>query len=140
MDALGGIVLVIAVNGGVTMGSASVGLAVLHQSEVGDPRRYHDPTGRMGNAATALIGIVAGVLLWAVWISWGDFAYPTWAIVGCVISSLLVTLCLGFLSRWRLTGPFVGAVGGLLGFSSACAVQMGLDDYVGAPVPGLGTL
>lgn len=131
MSTLLGTLLVLLIFGGVPLGLAAVALAVVHRNEVEDPARFRDPARRTGNTATALGGVVAGVLLWAVWISWGNFEYPTWAIVGCVLTSLVVVTGLGFLSRWRWTGPFVGALGGLAGFSTVCGIQMGGDDTTG---------
>lgn len=120
-----------AVLGGAPFALAALALVLLHRSEVEDPARFTDPHRRTGNTVTAFVGIVVGVLLWAVWISWGDFEYPTWAIVGCLITSVIAVIALGFLSRWRWTGPFVGALGGLFGFSTACGIQMAAYDDTG---------
>lgn len=130
-DALLGIVTVVLMGGGLPMIAALVGIIVIHRQELKAPARAGDPARRTGNTATAVAGVLAGVLLWAVWISWGRFEYPTWAIVGCVITSVLVVVALGLLAHWRWSGPFTAALGGLFGFSTACAVQMGLDDYEG---------
>lgn len=128
-DALPGIINVVLIAGGIPMIAAIVGIAVLHHQELKDPGRTADPAQRTGNTVTAVTGVLAGVLLWAIWISWGNFEYPTWAIVGCVITSVIVVVVLGFLAHWRWSGPFTAALAGLFGFSTACAVQMGLDDY-----------
>ncbi|AEK36138.1 hypothetical protein ACTXK0_13085 [Corynebacterium variabile] len=120
-----------AVLAGVPFTLGTLVLVLLHRSEVADPTRFLDPHRKTGNTVTALAGIVVGVLLWAVWISWGNFEYPTWAIVGCVITSVIAVIGLGFISRWRWTGPFVGALGGLFGFSTVCSIQMAQNDDTG---------
>lgn len=120
-----------AVLGGVPFIAAALVLVLFHRSEVAEPARFIDPHRKVGNTVTALAGIVVGVLLWAVWISWGNFEYPTWAILGCVVTSVIAVIGLGYLSRWRWTGPFVGALGGLFGFSTACGIQMGNSDDTG---------
>ncbi len=122
---------VIAVLGGVPFILAILALVVFYRSEAAEPSRFIDPHRKFGNTVTALAGIVVGVLLWAAWTSWGNFEYPTWAIVGCVVTSVIAVLALGFISRWRWTGPFVGARGGLFGFSTACGIQMAHSDDTG---------
>ncbi len=122
------ILFAIAVLGGVPFILAILALVVFHCSEAAEPSRFIDPHRKFGNTVTALAGIVVGVLLWAAWISWGNFEYPTWAIVGCVVTSVIAVIALGFISRWRWTGSFVGALGGLFGFSTACGIQMAHSD------------
>ncbi len=122
------ILFAIAVLGGVPFILAILALVVFHRSEAAEPSRFIDPHRKFGNTVTALAGIVVGVLLWAAWISWGNFEYPTWAIVGCVVTSVIAVIALGFISRWRWTGSFVGALGGLFGFSTACGIQMAHSD------------
>lgn len=130
-DILIGTATVVLIFGGVPMGLAAFFTLVFHRIEIRDPDRFRDPARTPGNTVTAVAAVVAGVLLWAVWISWGNFAYPIWAVVGCVLASLAAVVGLGFLSRWRWSGPFVAALGGLLGFSTPCALQMGFSDDTG---------
>jgi hypothetical protein len=130
-DVLLGIATVVLIFGGIPMIAVTVGIVFIHLRELQEPSRTADPARRTGNTATAVVGVLAGVLLWAAWISWGDFEYPTWAIVGCVITSVMVVVALGFLAHWRWSGPFTAALAGLFGFSTACAVQMGESDDTG---------
>ena len=125
------ILFAIAVLGGVPFLLAALALVVFHRSEAAEPSRFIDLHRKFGNTVTALASIIVGILLWAAWISWGDFEYPTWAIVGCVITSVIAVIGLAFISRWRRTGPFVGALSGLFGFSTVCGIQMAHSDDTG---------
>lgn len=72
------------------------------------------------------------MVLWLAWFSWGDpSGYATWAIVAAVISALTFIIGLGLLTRWKRTGPFVVAFGGLFGFSTSFAVDANGYDTTG---------
>jgi hypothetical protein len=91
-----------------------------------------DPRATMGNNLAAGSGLGAGVLVWVVWFSWGGPGGAGAAVaVGAVVSAFCVLVWLGVRTRWPWTGPFVVALGGLSGFSTAYAVASDASDVTG---------
>lgn len=91
-----------------------------------------DPRARMGNARAAITGIAAGVALWLVWFSWGPGGNIDIVMgIGAVVSAFGTLVWLSIRTRWRWTGPFTVALGGLAGFTTALAVADGYTDITG---------
>ncbi|WP_186314558.1 hypothetical protein [Corynebacterium glyciniphilum] len=127
-----GVLRVILLFGGIPMGAAALVLGFMHLSERDNADELRPDSGALGNVGAALCGIAVGISLWLLWFSWGSpSGYATWAIVGAVITALIAVVGIGATSRWRQTGPFVVALGGLFGFSSAFAVDAGFYDTTG---------
>ena len=122
----------IAVFGILPLCVAALFLRARHRAELANPDRYHDPAGRTGDIVTGTLGVAVGIGLWLVWFSWGDPAhYASWSVTGCAITAFLAILLLGFAARWRYTGPFCGAYGGLFAFSASYAVDTAFYDESG---------
>lgn len=127
-----GVLRVILLFGGVPMGVAAIVLVLMYLSERDNDEGLRTDSRSLGNAGAALCGIAVGVSLWLLWFSWGSpSGYATWAIVGAVITAVTAVIGIGAVTRWRRTGPFVVALGGLFGFSSAFAVDAGFYDTTG---------
>ncbi|WP_420100224.1 hypothetical protein [Corynebacterium sp.] len=95
-----------------------------------------DDRARMGNTSAAISGVVAGILLWLVWFSWGPpgSIAPVLA-VGATVSAFAVLVWLANRTRWPWTGPFTVALGGLSSLTTAYAV-----DADGTGITGLWAL
>lgn len=93
-------------------------------------------TGRLGLWATGLIAFVLGFLSCAGWLSWSaDYhgkvrgpalpaptVFPTWQVVACGVTVVLVCLVAAHLSRWAVSGGLAAAAGTAAGFTTAFAV------------------
>lgn len=93
-------------------------------------------TGRLGLWTTGLIAFVLGFLSCAGWLSWsadylGDVRgpalpaptkFPTWQVVACGVTVVLVCLVAAHLSRWAVSGGLAAAAGTAAGFTTAFAV------------------
>lgn len=107
-------------------------LAAVHLAERRRATLPVDPRARIGNTAAAVAGLAAGLLVWALWFSWG---FPggsgTVLSVGATVTSYFALVWLGVRTRWPWTGPFVVALGGLTGFSTAFGLADGSSDVTG---------
>lgn len=97
--------------------------------------------GPLGAWATGLLALVFGFVSCAGWLSWsaeqrGEFRgpglpapnqFPTWQVVAC--GATVVLLCFGaaHLSRWAKTGGYVAALGTTAGFSTAFCISASTD-------------
>ena len=93
-------------------------------------------TGRLGLWTTGLLAFVLGFLSCAGWLSWsadsnGDVRgpalpaptkFPTWQVVACGATVVLVCLVAAHLSRWAVSGGLAAAAGTAAGFTTAFAV------------------
>ncbi|AEK36137.1 hypothetical protein ACTXK0_13080 [Corynebacterium variabile] len=86
----------------------------------------------LGDTAAFLLATLAGILTWIGWLGWGNHKnYHPGQVIGCVITGLAAVVLLGLLTRWWRTGPLAVALGGLLGFSTAWALDSGPSDSTG---------
>ncbi|MGC0366052.1 hypothetical protein ABH922_004036 [Rhodococcus sp. 27YEA15] len=97
--------------------------------------------GRLGLWATGLIAFPLGFLSGAGWLSWsadhkGEFRgpglpapnqFPTWQVIACVATTVLVCLAAAHLSRWAVAGGLAAAAGTASGFATASAVSAAAD-------------
>ncbi|MDN6439804.1 MAG: hypothetical protein L0K27_10075 [Corynebacterium nuruki] len=153
-DALLGTIIVILIFGGIPMGIVGAVIILLHRHDAGDAgaarapqtlaqlQRHRPADGQavstfrtsrpLGDTTAFLLAVVAGVLTWVAWLSWGNQKdYDPDQIVGCAVTGIVVVVVLGFLTRWWRTGPLSVGLGGLAGFSTAWAVWAGLGDDTG---------
>ncbi|MEJ6549078.1 hypothetical protein PQI66_05930 [Corynebacterium sp. USCH3] len=132
VDTLLGVLRVVLLFGGIPMGVPALVLVFMHLSERENADELRTDGRALGNVGAAVSGVAVGVSLWLLWFSWGNPAgYATWAIVGAVVTALTAVVGIGAVTRWRQTGPFVVALGGLFGFSSAYAVDASFYDTTG---------
>lgn len=91
-----------------------------------------DPKARMGNTRAGITASVVGVLLWLIWFSWGPpMNLEVVMAAGAVVSAFGALVWLSIRTRWRWTGPFTVALGGLFGFTTAFAVTAGYTNITG---------
>ncbi|NLE81583.1 MAG: hypothetical protein GX610_18770 [Rhodococcus sp.] len=97
--------------------------------------------GRLGLWSTGLIAFGLGFLSCAGWLSWsadyfGQFRgpglpapnqFPTWQVVACGATVVLVCLASAHLSRWVLAGGLAAATGTAAGFTAAFCVVASTD-------------
>ncbi|WP_420100225.1 hypothetical protein [Corynebacterium sp.] len=132
VDTLLGVLRVVLLFGGIPMGVPALVLVFMHLSERENADELRTDGRALGNVGAAVSGVAVGVSLWLLWFSWGNPAgYATWAIVGAVVTALTAVVGIGAVTRWRQTGPFVVALGGLFGFSSTYAVDASFYDTTG---------
>lgn len=139
-ETLLGIGVVVLIFGGIPMGVIGVGIGLLHRQDAGAGptpeapavNQYRTPRP-LGDVTAFLIATVAGVLIWVAWLSWGGNRkdYDPGQVVGCVLTGIVAVVVLGFLTRWRRTGPLSVGLGALAGFSTAWAVWAGAGDDTG---------
>lgn len=98
-------------------------------------------TGRLGLWATGVLAFVFGFLACAGWLSWsadhmGEFRgpglpapnhFPTWQVISCGATVVLLCLLAAHLSRWRKAGGYAAALGTTAGFSTAFCVSASMD-------------
>ncbi|MCE4269235.1 hypothetical protein [Rhodococcus globerulus] len=98
-------------------------------------------SGRLGLWATGLIAFPLGFLSGAGWLSWsadynGEFRgpglpapnqFPTWQVIACGVTMVLVCLAAAHLSRWVVAGGFAAAAGTAAGFTTAFSVNASTD-------------
>lgn len=98
-------------------------------------------TGRLGVWATGALAFVFGFVSCAGWLSWsanymGEVRgpglpapnkFPTWQVVACGATVVLLCLLAAHLSRWGRTGGYVAALGTTAGFSTAFCVEASTD-------------
>lgn len=98
-------------------------------------------TGRLGLWATGLLAFVFGFVSCAGWLSWsaeqrGEFRgpglpapnqFPTWQVVACGVTVVLLCFLAAHLSRRKVTGGYVAALGTTAGFSTAFCVEASTD-------------
>ncbi|MDI9918637.1 hypothetical protein [Rhodococcus sp. IEGM 1379] len=98
-------------------------------------------SGRLGLWATGLIAFPLGFLSCVGWLSWsadykGEFRgpalpasnqFPTWQVIACGITTVLVCLAAAHLSRWAMAGGLAAAAGTAAGFTTAFSVDASTD-------------
>ena len=98
-------------------------------------------SGRLGLWATSLIAFPLGFLSCMGWLSWsadynGEFRgpglpapnqFPTWQVIACGITTVLVCLAAAHLSRWATAGGLAAAAGTAAGFTTAFSVNASAD-------------
>lgn len=105
-------------------------------------KREHDAgTGRLGLWATGVVAFVFGFVSCAGWLSWsaeqsGEFRgpglpapnqFPTWQVVACGATVVLLCFLAAHLSRWAKSGGYAAALGTTAGFSTAFCVEASTD-------------
>lgn len=97
--------------------------------------------GRLGLWATGALAFVSGFASCAGWLSWsasqrGEFRgpglpapnqFPTWQVVACGATVVVLCLLAAHLSRWASTGGYAAALGTTAGFSTAFCVEASTD-------------
>lgn len=97
--------------------------------------------GRLGLWATGATAFVFGFVSCAGWLSWsadqrGQFRgpglpapreFPTWQVVACGATVVLLCLWAARLSRWTETGRYTAALGTTAGFSTAFCIEASTD-------------
>lgn len=106
------------------------------------------PGKRPGIPATLLFAVVAGIAIWLIWLSWGDYytdasghtqgPYRPWQVIACGLTVVTATAVIGLWTKWPRTGPFAAAIGTLFGFAAAWGTQAFLSDPTG--LAGVGML
>ncbi|MDN5683510.1 hypothetical protein [Corynebacterium glyciniphilum] len=127
-----GVLRVILLFGGPVLVLCALLIGAVHLVEKQRSSPAPDPRARMGNPRAAITGIAAGVALWLVWFSWGPGGNIDIVMgIGAVVSAFGVLVWLSIRTRWRWTGPFTVALGGLAGFTTVFAVAGGYTDSTG---------
>lgn len=138
-EALPGLLVVMALFGGIPFVTAIIVVYLVHSAE----RRSSAVVARrgLGSWALAVLAILAGVGLWFAWLSWGSYyarpcghvegPYRPWQVIGCALSVGAAVAALGWSARWRRSGPIVVATGVLAGFSTTWAVDAVRSDGTG---------
>ncbi|ALC04712.1 hypothetical protein CDES_01160 [Corynebacterium deserti GIMN1.010] len=102
---------------------------------------------RPGIGLGMLIGFAAGLIIWLIWLSWGDYyvdsqnqpqgPYRPWQVVSCGATMVAATASLGLWTRWRTSGPFFTALGATAGFSFTWGMDALPHDSTGLSLFGL---
>lgn len=101
----------------------------------------HTGSGRLGRWATGLIAFLLAFLSCMGWLSWsaddkGEFRglglpapnqFPTWQVIACGVTMVMVCLAAAHLSRWAVAGGLVAAAGTAAGFTTASSVDASAD-------------
>lgn len=96
---------------------------------------------RLGLWATGLMAFALGFLSCAGWLSWsadyrGEFRgpglpapnqFPTWQVVACGVTVVLLCLVSAHLSRWTMAGGLTAAAGTAAGFTTAFSAVASTD-------------
>ncbi|PTR26643.1 hypothetical protein C8K36_105216 [Rhodococcus sp. OK519] len=107
------------------------------RSEQAELDRWRTGSGRLGLWASGLVAFALGFLSCAGWLSWsadslGEFRgpalpaptkFPTWQVVACGVTVVLVCFVAAHLSRWTKAGGLAAATGTTAGFTTAFAVD-----------------
>lgn len=97
--------------------------------------------GGLGPWATGVAAFALGFLACVGWLSWsadyyGEFrgpglpapnAFPTWQVIACGATVVLVCLAAARLSRWSKAGGLAAAVGTAAGFATAVGMDASTD-------------
>ncbi|MGF7120346.1 MULTISPECIES: hypothetical protein [unclassified Rhodococcus (in: high G+C Gram-positive bacteria)] len=119
--------------------SERAGLA--YSSGRGDLVGMQTGGGRLGLWATGLMAFVLGFLSCAGWLTWsadyrGEFRgpglpapnqFPTWQVVACGVTVVLLCLASAQLSRWAVAGGLAAAAGTAAGFTTAFSAVASTD-------------